>query len=227
MKKLFDNIVFRIITGIIRWTFICVILVYLAFILVQRFTGNGSVFGYRFFTVATGSMAGVYDINDVIAVKDCDPDTLKVGDDIAYRGEKAGLEGMLITHRIIKIEETDDGKIYTTRGVNAPAEDPKIRAHQILGIVVGEVPFISQLNHIIKTQLGFFLLVFCPLVLIIVLEVLQTITDIEIEKKELHDRQTLPLPLGEVGEGPGLPLRHIGAAVYRDEDGQVDRGGVE
>lgn len=186
MKKLFDNIVFRIITGLIRTVFITVILIYLAFILVQRFTGNGSVFGYRFFTVATGSMAGVYDINDVIAVKDCDPNTLKVGDDIAYRGEKGGLEGLLITHRIINIEESEKGKIYTTRGVNAPAEDPKITANQILGIVVGEVPFISQLNHIIKSQLGFFLLVFCPLVLIIVLEVLQTITDIEIEKKELQ-----------------------------------------
>ena len=186
MKKLFDNIVFRIITGLIRTLFITVILIYLAFILVQRFTGNGSVFGYRFFTVATGSMAGVYDINDVIAVKDCDPNTLKVGDDIAYRGEKGGLEGLLITHRIINIEESEKGKIYTTRGVNAPAEDPKITSNQILGIVVGEVPFISQLNHIIKSQLGFFLVVFCPLVLIIVLEVLQTITDIEIEKKELQ-----------------------------------------
>ena len=128
----------------------------------------------------------VYNKNDVIAVKDYDVNKLKIGDDIAYRGNKGGLEGMLITHRIVNIEDTDKGRLYTTKGVNALAEDPKISGDQILGKVVGVVPIITQINHLVKTQLGFFLLVFCPLVLIIVLEVLQTITDIKVEKDELR-----------------------------------------
>ena len=185
MKKILDNIVFKIVTGIIKVCFICIIILYLSFIIIQRMTGNNSVFGYRLFTVATGSMAGVYDINDVIAVKDYDISKLKIGDDIAYRGNKGGLEGMLITHIIINIEDTDKGRLFTTKGVNSLAEDPKIEESQILGKVVGVVPIITQINHIVKTQLGFFLLVFCPLVLIIVLEVLQTITDIKVEKNEL------------------------------------------
>ena len=186
MKKILDNIVFKIITGIIKAAFICIIVLYLGFIVIQRMTGNNSVFGYGLFTVATGSMAGVYNINDVIAVKDYDVNKLKIGDDIAYRGKMGGLEGMLITHRIINIEDTDKGRLYTTKGVNALAEDPKINGDQILGKVVGVVPIITQINHLVKTQLGFFLLVFCPLVLIIVLEVLQTITDIKVEKDELR-----------------------------------------
>ena len=191
MAKLFNNIVFKIITGIIKVVFTILIVAYLGMILIQRITGNQSVMGYRLFTVATGSMAGVYEINDVIAVKDWDVDKLKVGDDIAYQGTRGGLQGMLITHRIIRIEEKEDGsgRIFVTKGVNSPAEDPSIEEGQVLGKVVGVVPVITTVNHIVKSQAGFFLLIFCPLVIIIVLEVLQTITDIQLEKHEIQEIQ--------------------------------------
>ncbi len=188
MKKIFGSKIFGFIIGFLRTIFVIVIMCYLAFVIVQRVSGNKSVFGYRLFTVATGSMSGVYEINDVIAVKDCDIKSLKVGDDIAYQGTRGGLEGMLITHRIIKIEKDEAGKLlFTTKGVNAPAADPVVMEEQVLGRVIGIVPFISLLNHIVKSQLGFFLFIFCPLVLIIVLEVLQTITDIQLEKHEIQE----------------------------------------
>lgn len=185
MRKIFDNVVFKTFMGIFKFLFFFVMISYIAFILVQRFTNNGSVFGYRVFTVATGSMAGVYDINDVIAVKNYDTNKLKVGDDVAYVGNKGEMQGLMITHRIVKIDKTDTGRIFTTKGVAAPLEDPKITDDQIMGKVVGTIPIITQLNHIVKSQLGFFLLVFVPLVLIIVLEILQTITDAKIDKEEL------------------------------------------
>ena len=186
VKKIFDNKLFKFAMGLVRFILGAIILFYVVFVVLQRVSGNKSVMGYRLFTVATGSMSGVYEINDVIAVQDCDTNTLKVGDDVAYQGNRGGLEGMLITHRIIKIEVGEDGKkIFTTKGVNAPAADPVISEKQVLGRVVGIVPLISLLNHVVKSQLGFFLLIFCPLVLIIVLEVLQTITDIQLEKNEI------------------------------------------
>lgn len=187
MSKILHNKYFSIIYTIIRDIFFFVVVLYLAFILMQRISGNNSIFGYRLFTVATGSMSGVYEINDVIAVKNYDVLKLKVGDDIAYRGSRGGLEGKLITHRIIRITNTDHGRVYVTRGVNAPVEDPSIESYQILGKVIGVVPIITTLNHVIKSQLGFFALVFCPLVIVIVLEVLQTITDIRLEKEEIRE----------------------------------------
>ena len=189
MEKILHNKVFQVIEKIISTVFTIVIIAYLSFILFQRISGNKSVMGYRLFTVASGSMSGVYEINDVIAVKDWDVNTLKVGDDVAYQGRRGGLEGKLITHRIIRIEDAEDGtgKIFVTKGVNAIAEDPAITGEQILGKVVGVVPVISLINHVVKSQLGFFLLIFCPLVLIIVLEVLQTITEIRLEKNEIRE----------------------------------------
>ncbi len=105
MKKLFDNKIFRLIVGLVKTFIILVMICYVGFVIVQRITGNKSIMGYRFFTVATGSMKGVYNINDVIAVQDYDSNQLKVGDDIAYLGQRAGLEGKIIVHRLVKIEE--------------------------------------------------------------------------------------------------------------------------
>ncbi len=185
--KVFDNKIFKIIYMTIKICFILMIVLYLSFIILQRLSGNKSIFGYRLFTVATGSMAGVYDINDVIIVKDCDTKSLTIGDDIAYQGIRGDLQGKLVTHRIIKKEEKSDGKyIYTTKGVASQVEDPSIDEAQILGKVVGILPIISTINHVVKSQAGFFLLIFIPLVLVIVLEVLQTITDIKIEKNEIR-----------------------------------------
>jgi len=187
MKKLFDNKVFRIVIGIVRTFVIMVMVFYVGFVILQRLSGNRSIMSYRFFTVATGSMKGVYNINDVIAVKDCDTNNLKVGDDVAYLGSRSGLEGKIIVHRIIRTEDSSDGgKLFTTKGVNSSVEDPVIHDNQVLGVVVGKIPVITEINHIVRSQLGFFSLIFCPLVLIIVLEILQTITDYQLEKKQIQ-----------------------------------------
>ena len=187
MGSIFNNKIFKIVYGTLKTIFFTILILYVAFICVQRLSGNNSVFGFRLFTVATGSMKGVYNVNDVIAVKDFDNKKLKVGDDIAFVGNRGGLENKLVTHRIIKIEEESNVRIFTTKGVKNSVEDPSITESQILGKVVGVVPVVTQINHVVKSQLGFFCLIFCPLVLVIVLEILQTITDIKLENNELQE----------------------------------------
>ncbi len=187
MGSIFNNKIFKIVYGTLKTIFFTILILYVVFICVQRLSGNNSVFGFRLFIVATGSMKGVYNVNDVIAVKDFDNKKLKVGDDIAFVGNRGGLENKLVTHRIIKIEEESNGRIFTTKGVKNSVEDPSITESQILGKVVGVVPVVTQINHVVKSQLGFFCLIFCPLVLVIVLEILQTITDIKLENNELQE----------------------------------------
>lgn len=187
MGSIFSNKIFKIVYGTLKTIFFTILILYVVFICVQRLSGNNSVFGFRLFTVATGSMKGVYNVNDVIAVKDFDNKKLKVGDDIAFIGNRGGLENKLVTHRIIKIEEESNGRIFTTKGVKNSVEDPSITESQILGKVVGVVPVVTQINHVVKSQIGFFCLIFCPLVLVIVLEILQTITDIKLENNELQE----------------------------------------
>lgn len=187
IKKLLDNKVFQIIYTIIKVVFFAFLAIYILFVMFQRITNNSDIFGYRMFTVATGSMEPVYNVNDVILVKDTDPSTLKVGDDIAYLGNRDAVKGLVVTHRIIRIETLDDNKVhYTLKGVNNKYEDPSITEDQILGKVLGKVYVVNFINHVVKNIYGFFFLVFCPLVLVIFLEIADTIIEAKVEKNELR-----------------------------------------
>ena len=162
--------VFMIFKRVFDIAIVCILALYISTVLIQRVSGNKSVLGYRMFNVASESMVPVYKINDIIAVKDCDPNTLKVGDDIAYIGMDNSLEGKIITHRIINISD-DNGTRETTK--------------QVVGKVVGVVPFISSINKIVMTQAGFYFLIFVPVVLIACMEIAETIIEGKIERKEL------------------------------------------
>lgn len=185
--SIFNNKVFKIIFNIVKFLILLMVFLYIAFIFVQRISNNSSVGGYRVYTIATSSMEGVYNVNDVILVKDCDTSKLKVGDDIAYIGNKHDLKDKVISHRIIEIkkdEKTGDIK-YVTKGIKNDIPDPAITPDQILGKIDGVVPVISPINHVIKSQAGFFLLVFCPLVIVIVLEILHVISEIGEDKQKI------------------------------------------
>ena len=76
----------KILTGI---KIICAVFLILlvTMLAIQRFSNNDfALFGYRMFSVATGSMIPVYEVGDVVVVKEVDPATLKVDDDITYFG---------------------------------------------------------------------------------------------------------------------------------------------
>lgn len=190
MQKLLDNKIFKILTTIIKVAFLFVIIAYLAFILVQKIGDNKSIGGYRIFTILTGSMKGVYDINDIVLVKEVDKKTLKVGDDIAYLGEKDSYKGKIVTHRIINIENKNNQMIIHTKGVSNILEDPVITNNKIYGKVESKLTFISLINKTIKNKYGFFFLIFVPLVLVIFLEIADTITDQKLEKQLLKKRES-------------------------------------
>lgn len=187
MDKILNSKVFNCIVKVFESLLFLIILGYLVFVIAQRVSGNGSIFGYRVFTVASGSMNPKYVINDVIVVKDIDPDELKVGDDIAYTGERGGLEGILVSHRIIKIDKTGDELVFYTKGINNSVSDPSITSDSIMGKVIGKLPVINTVNHVIKNQFGFFFLIFCPLVLVIFLEIMETVTSMKEVREEYSD----------------------------------------
>ena len=183
MVKFLHN---RIVKGILNFLEVMLLIIcciYVGCIILQRISNNRSVFGYRFYTVATSSMKPVYVPNDVIMVKDINYRDLKVGDDIAYYGENIGHKEMIISHRIVYISE--DYNTFKTKGVANEVEDPPIKKDLILGKITGKLPIISPINHILRNIYGFFFLVFFPLVIVIVLEVLELITNIKIKNNEI------------------------------------------
>lgn len=191
LRKILDSKYFQVPYKIIKALIFTMILLYVAFTIIQRVSGNQSIFGYRLFSVATGSMLPVYNVDDVLAVKEVNQDDLKIGDDITYLGTKQDVKGKIVTHRIIDIELKKGVKTYTTKGVNNTVEDPTIEESQIYGKVIGKVPIITEINHIIKNQYGFFFLIFLPLVIVIFLEIADTITEIKKEKQEIKEDENV------------------------------------
>ena len=189
LRKILDSKYFQIPYKIVKTLIIIVMVTYVAFVVVQRVSGNKSIFGYRIFTVATGSMIPHYNINDVLAVKEVNTDELQKGDDITYLGKKLDVNGKIVTHRIIDIKIEDGKKEFITKGVNSSAEDPAITDDQIYGKVIGKIPVVTEINHIIKNQYGFFFLIFLPLVTVIFLEIADTVTEIKLEKKKVEDNE--------------------------------------
>ena len=187
LRKILDSKYFQIPFKIVKFIIFLILIVYLAFIIVQRISGNQSIFGYRIFAVATGSMVPDYNVNDVLAIKEVDHDELQVGDDITYLGERQDVNGKIVTHRIIDIKTIDGKKTYITKGINNITEDPSIEDDQIYGKVMGKIPIVTEINHIIKNQYGFFFLIFIPLVTVIFLEIADTVTEIKHEKKDVEE----------------------------------------
>ena len=185
MVKFLHNKIVKGILSFLEIMLLIICIIYVAFIAIQRISNNRSIMGYRFYTVATSSMRPKYVPNDVIIVEDCDYKDLKVGDDIAYFGANMGHKNMIISHRIVYISE--DHNTFKTKGIANEIEDPPIKKELILGKITGTLPVITPINHILRNIYGFFFLVFFPLVFIIVLEVLELITNVRLKKNEIRE----------------------------------------
>lgn len=88
--------------------------------------------GYTFFIVASGSMSGTVDVNDMVIVKITDD--FQVGDIVTYQAD-----GYFVTHRIISINKDQ----IITKGDSNNTEDDPIGRDKIIGKVVAIFPFLA------------------------------------------------------------------------------------
>lgn len=182
MRKIIDNKVFKIIYGLFKFIIIAVLVLYIAFLAIQRFSNNSSIMGYRVFTIATGSMEPELAVGDVILISEEDAADLKIKDIITYESKAQGSEGMLITHRIININ--NESKEITTKGDANNVEDPIITSDQVYGKVVYKFVLISMLTKLVRNKFGFYFLVFIPLIVVIFLEIADFFTQAKDEEDE-------------------------------------------
>ena len=113
MKKLRESKIYKIIKTILN-VIITVCFLFLIVVCLQRFSNNKiSLFNYRMFTVASGSMEPEYNIGDVLIAKKKDADKIKVGDTISYLGEKGGFKDKVITHRVEYFRTLQENILYS------------------------------------------------------------------------------------------------------------------
>ena len=174
MKK-----VLSIIGKILMIIYVAFVALYLLFIVIHSVSFKNSIFGYRIYTVSDNTMKK-YRINDIVLVKNINSKKIKKDNIIAYNGD---FNNDVVLHRVVEVKE-DKELSFITKGDNNSFNDPVISNKKVIGKVVGVIPVVSLFNHILKNQIGFFLLAFLPLCLMILSQIFQTIVDINHDKEK-------------------------------------------
>lgn len=179
MRKVLNSRIFKIIYTVFVILFSLIMALYLLFVCLE----GRDLFGYRIYTMPDNSMKGSYKKNDVLLTINSSDLILETGNDVVYYGKTGGLEGKLIIHRILSVDNSKKDNItFVTRGITSSLPDPAISRKDIKGKVLAEISLLSGLNHIIKSQLGFLLVVFLPLVLILIIEIIRTVIALRLEE---------------------------------------------
>ena len=194
MNKIKENKKVKLIGNILYILLFIIVVLMLVVVILQRTSNNNiSTGGYRMFAVATGSMIPVYNVGDVLIAKETEASSLKVGDDIVYEGKKGSFKDKVVTHRIISIEEKEDGNYkIITKGVANQEQDPEINQTQVYGKIVYKIKTLSFFNKMLKNMYIFYFVIFIPAGVIIykIFKELTTREDEEPEKKENNGKDS-------------------------------------
>lgn len=155
---------------------LCVVFVPLLLInvtlIVKSYTNPNEVpdfLGYKPFIVLSGSMEPNIMTGDMVFVKETDPDSLKVGDVIAYKSGSA-----VVTHRIVDVTAENGETRYITQGdANNAPDQTSVKPADVEGIYQRRVAGAGNLAMFMQTTTGMILFVVCPLVLFVLWDVLR------------------------------------------------------
>lgn len=155
---------------------LCVVFVPLLLInvtlIVKSYTSPDKVpdfFGYKPFIVLSGSMEPSIMTGDMVFVKETDPDSLKVGDVIAYKSGSA-----VVTHRIVEVKSENGETRYVTQGdANNAADQGMVKPADVEGIYQRRIAGAGNLAMFMQTTTGMILFVVCPLVLFVLWDVIR------------------------------------------------------
>jgi len=129
------------------------IIIFLLAVVIRAESGNrDNLFGFSFFTVLSGSMQDELPKGSLIVVRETDPQSLKVGDNITFmHGTNTA-----ITHKITQIQENHYGdgiRGFTTKGTNNMFPDPEIvSAADIIGAVTFSIPLLGSILAFIANK---------------------------------------------------------------------------
>ena len=147
---------------------------------------NISFFGYKAYIITTNSMEPTIKKESVIIVKKCNESDLKENDIITF---KQGQE--IITHRIIKVENTDYGKQYITKGDNNNTEDlEKVKYNTIEGKQILTIPNLGKLINALEDSIILLIIALVLLILCFYKILVQEKRDNRREKKRFEDEKS-------------------------------------
>ena len=125
------------------------------------------------YVIISPSMVPNINVYDAVVTMRVPTDKIEMYDVITFLSKDINTHGTPITHRVVGIVETEDGKIgYRTKGDNNNAEDNAlIMEDEVIGKVLFRIPMIGYVRTFITSRIGWLLIVVLPCVGIIIYDV--------------------------------------------------------
>lgn len=201
MKKTWN-----IIKKVIVWMIVVFSVGMMAFTIISVTTfdrADRSVFGYSAFIVLSDSMKATdFDAGDLVIIKQTDPSTLKEGDIISFQSPDEANYGEIVTHKIREVTTDEDGNPgFVTYGTTTDSNDQGIVTYNlVIGKYKGHIPNVGTFFQFLKTVPGYFICIFTPFFILILVQVRNSIKlfrkykkeqveEIQKEKKELEEER--------------------------------------
>ena len=201
MKKTWN-----IIKKVIVWMIVVFSVGMMAFTIISVTTfdrADRSVFGYSAFIVLSDSMKATdFDAGDLVIIKQTDPSTLKEGDIISFQSPDEANYGEIVTHKIREVTTDEDGNPgFVTYGTTTDSNDQGIVTYNlVIGKYQGHIPNVGTFFQFLKTVPGYFICIFTPFFILILVQARNSIKlfrkykkeqveEIQKEKKELEEER--------------------------------------
>lgn len=190
-KKKIGKIISASVTAVLILTVVLCL-----FVVVQVLSkGYVTIGGKSFFKVVTGSMEPNLMIGELIMTDDVCIDDLQLGDVISFRSQAADMYGVVITHRVVDIDKSSEGKtVLLTKGDNnLSADGGYVYESNYVGKVVwssGSSAF-SSVFSFISGSYGFFACIVFPSILIFGFLLSNSIKNIKRDMKKLIETEEL------------------------------------
>ncbi len=161
--------------------FILICNVYLILQVIKNPTDTAQLFGYRCFSVASGSMEPTLQIGDLIITKEKSKKDIKVGDIISFKDGDSN-----ITHRVIKVISQNGEILYQTKGDNNNVSDEKnIKYEDVEGVYVNHIPELGKMYiYIQKTPVVISILI----IIYIIYKIVDTKENRKIARHEIRKK---------------------------------------
>ncbi|MCH5297087.1 MAG: signal peptidase I [Ruminococcus sp.] len=183
MKKALKRI-FNIVVDVIVILILIVSILIVTLSLTSKASGVPNILGVAPLSVQSNSMADTFTTGDLLLSEVTNDPGLKyeVGDIVSFPIEIDG-ETVLNTHRIVEVIVDDSITYYRTQGDNKdtnPVPDEKLQsASTIVAKYTGtKIAGLGNVLSFIRTQLGFFLCVLMPMIILFVYEAIRVVMNI-------------------------------------------------
>lgn len=145
MKSILIKILYFLIISLILYN-VCIILQSIVYP-----EDTPSFLGFKTFTIITGSMSPNIEVDDIVITKEVRAIELNKNDIISFKNGKN-----TVTHRIVDIQETEKGRIFTTKGDGNDVSDlERVRYDQIEGKYIGRIPKAGIIMEYFKNKYVF------------------------------------------------------------------------